>query len=51
MAGYKGGVVDTVIMRIMDIMLSIPGILFAITLMAALGKGLDKAIVAIGSFL
>lgn len=47
-AGYKGGIVDTVIMRIMDIMLSIPGILFAITLMAALGKGLDKAIIAIG---
>lgn len=47
-AGYKGGIVDTVIMRVMDIMLSIPGILFAITLMAALGKGLDKAIVAIG---
>ncbi|MBU3876224.1 ABC transporter permease [Faecalicatena sp. AGMB00832] len=47
-AGYKGGVIDTVIMRFMDIMLSIPGILFAITLMAALGKGLDKAIIAIG---
>lgn len=47
-AGYKGGGVDTFIMRVMDIMLSIPGILFAITLMAALGKGLDKAIVAIG---
>lgn len=47
-AGYKGGVIDTFIMRIMDIMLSIPGILFAITLMAALGKGLDKAIIAIG---
>lgn len=47
-AGYKGGVIDTVIMRLMDIMLSIPGILFAITLMAALGKGLDKAIIAIG---
>lgn len=47
-AGYKGGVFDTVIMRLMDIMLSIPGILFAITLMAALGKGLDKAIIAIG---
>lgn len=47
-AGYKGGIVDTVIMRLMDLMLSIPGILFAITLMAALGKGLDKAIIAIG---
>lgn len=47
-AGYKGGAVDTLLMRLMDIMLSIPGILFAITLMAALGKGLDKAIIAIG---
>lgn len=47
-AGYKGGTIDTIIMRLMDIMLSIPGILFAITLMAALGKGLDKAIIAIG---
>lgn len=47
-AGYKGGKTDSVIMRIMDMMLSIPSILLAITLMAALGKGLDKAIIAIG---
>ena len=47
-AGYKGGAVDTVIMRFMDIMLSTPSILLAITLMAALGKGMDKAIIAIG---
>lgn len=47
-AGYFGGKIDAVIMRIMDIMLSIPSILLAITLMAALGKGLDKAIFAIG---
>lgn len=47
-AGYFGGKADAVIMRIMDIMLSIPSILLAITLMAALGKGLDKAIIAIG---
>ena len=33
----------------MDIMLSIPSILLAITLMAALGKGLDKAVIAIGT--
>ncbi len=47
-AGYFGGKIDAVIMRIMDIMLSIPSILLAVTLMAALGKGLDKAIIAIG---
>ncbi len=47
-AGYVGGRVDTVIMRVMDMMLAIPSILLAITLMAALGKGIDKAVIAIG---
>ena len=47
-AGYKGGAVDTVIMRLMDMMLAIPSILLAIAFMAALGRGIDKAIIAIG---
>lgn len=47
-AGYKGGIVDTIIMRVMDMMLAIPSILLAIAFMAALGKGIDKAVVAIG---
>lgn len=47
-AGYKGGIIDTVIMRVMDMMLAIPSILLAIAFMAALGKGIDKAVVAIG---
>lgn len=47
-AGYRGGKTDTVIMRFMDMMLAIPSILLAIAFMAALGKGLDKAIIAIG---
>lgn len=47
-AGYKGGWADTVIMRIMDMMLAIPSILLAIAFMAALGKGIDKAVIAIG---
>lgn len=47
-AGYSGGWADTLIMRLMDIMLSIPSILLAIAFMAALGKGIDKAVVAIG---
>lgn len=47
-AGYKGGIVDTIIMRIMDMMLAIPSILLAITFMAAFGRGFEKAVVAIG---
>lgn len=47
LAGYLGGHVDSVIMRIMDIMLSIPSILLAIAFMAALGQGIDKAVIAI----
>ncbi len=47
-AGYKGGKIDTVIMRCMDMMLAIPSILLAIAFMAALGKGIDKAVIAIG---
>ena len=48
LAGYFGGKLDTVIMRVMDMMLAIPSILLAIAFMAALGKGLDKAVIAIG---
>lgn len=47
-AGYKGGAADTVIMRIMDVMLAIPSMLLAIAFMAAFGKGIEKAVVAIG---
>lgn len=48
LAGYRGGRTDTIIMRCMDMMLAIPSILLAIAFMAALGKGLDKAVIAIG---
>lgn len=47
-AGYRGGRTDTMIMRFMDMVLAIPEILLAIAFMAALGKGLDKAVIAIG---
>lgn len=46
-AGYYGGKIDNVIMRIMDIFLAIPGILFAITIMAALGVGTFNLIIAL----
>lgn len=47
-AGYFGGKADIIIMRFMDMMLAIPSILLAIAFMAALGKGIDKAVIAIG---
>jgi peptide/nickel transport system permease protein len=47
-AGYIGGIVDTVIMRCMDIMLAIPGLLFAIGIVALLGPGLYQIMVAVG---
>lgn len=47
-AAYYGGWLDMLIMRFMDIMLAIPSLLLAIAFMFALGKGIDKAIIAIG---
>ncbi len=47
-AGYLGGTVDIVIMRIIDIMLSIPNMLLAIVLTAALGPGLINCMIALG---
>ena len=47
MAAYAGGKVDAIIMRIVDLQLSIPTILIALILVAALGKGVDKIIFAL----
>lgn len=46
-AAYFGGWVDTVIMRVVDIQLSFPAILIALILLAVLGQGADKIIVAL----
>jgi ABC-type dipeptide/oligopeptide/nickel transport system permease subunit len=48
-AGYFGGAVDSVIMRLMDIMLSIPGLLLAIGIVAVLGPGLTQIMIAVGA--
>jgi peptide/nickel transport system permease protein len=47
-AGYAGGIVDTVIMRTMDVVLAIPGLLFAIGVVALLGPGLFHIMFAVG---
>jgi peptide/nickel transport system permease protein len=46
-AGYFGGWVDTVLMRINDIFLSFPGLILALGFVAALGPGIRNAIIAI----
>ena len=47
LAGYFGGWIDAVIMRIVDFQLSIPSILVALILLALLGRGVDKVIFAL----
>jgi peptide/nickel transport system permease protein len=46
-AGFVGGVVDNVLMRIVDIMLCFPGILLALLVSAALGASLRNVIIAV----
>ena len=46
-AGFYGGIVDSVIMRIADIQLSFPSILIALFLMSAVGTGVDKVLIAL----
>ena len=46
-AGYFGGVIDNVIMRIMDILLSMPSMLLALTVVAALGTSTFNVVVAV----
>jgi peptide/nickel transport system permease protein len=48
LAGAFGGWVDNVLMRVIDIMLAIPGLLFAIGLAALLGRSLTSVMIAIG---
>lgn len=45
-AAYYGGKIDDILMRIMDVFLAIPNTLLAICIVAALGLGIDKLIIA-----
>ncbi len=47
-AGFYGGRLDDIIMRFMDVLLSIPSILLNISIVAALGSGLQNVMIAIG---
>src|SRR5690606_40177803 len=46
-AGYVGGWVDTVLMRITDVFLAFPRLILALAFVAALGPGIENAIIAI----
>lgn len=48
LAGYYGGIIDNVIMRVMDVLLAVPSILLSITIVAAFGTNLFNVMVAIG---
>ena len=48
-AGYFGGLVDTLIMRLADMMVSFPGIILAIAIAGLLGPSMTNAIIAISS--
>ncbi len=47
LAAFHGGILDRVIMRLVDLQLALPTILVAIALIAAFGKGIDKVIFSI----
>jgi peptide/nickel transport system permease protein len=47
-AGYKGGWVDSVVMRITDVFLAFPSIILALAVAAALGRGITSVMVALG---
>jgi peptide/nickel transport system permease protein len=46
-SGYYGGTVDTVLMRLVDVLLAFPGLLLAIALIAVLGPSVQNVIIAL----
>jgi len=46
-AGYFGGVYEVIVMRVMDVLMAIPGILMAVSISAALGSGIFNTALAI----
>ena len=47
-SGYYGGLIDSVIMRLADVMLAFPSILLTLAIVAALGPNLSTVLVALG---
>lgn len=49
-AGYFRGVVDELIMRVVEVLLAFPGLILALALVSAIGQGVTALIIAIGVF-
>lgn len=47
-SGYRGGWLDNLIMRLVDILLAFPGILLALIILYVIGPGLNNAMIAVG---
>lgn len=47
LCGYYGGMVDSVVMRISDVCLAFPGLVFALAIAALLGGGVGNAVIAL----
>lgn len=47
--GWKSGLVDTLLMRISDVFLAFPGLVFALAIAAVLGGGMEKAVLALAA--
>ena len=47
LAAYAGGIVETLLMRLVDFFLGFPTILVALVLLAVMGRGVDKVVIAI----
>ncbi|MBU4610464.1 ABC transporter permease [Achromobacter sp. GG226] len=47
LAAFKGGWVDTLVMRLVDFILGFPTILVALVLLAVMGRGVDKVVIAL----
>ncbi|MEX3654067.1 MULTISPECIES: ABC transporter permease [Mycolicibacterium] len=48
LAGYRGGWIDTVVMRVVDVMFAFPVLLLALAIVAVLGPGITTTMLAIG---
>lgn len=50
LGGYYGGLLDSVIMRICDVLFAFPGLILAIAIVAILGSGLGNVVIAVAVF-
>jgi peptide/nickel transport system permease protein len=50
LSGYFGGIIDSIIMRVMDIFMAFPSFLLALAIVSVLGPGMVNVMIAIGIF-